>query len=158
MFLSSIPLEFQIFQPFFAGILPARRCELLLLVLLCLTCNGGCSSSGLYSVTGKVTDQTGQPIEGLTGSEVSFEGGSSSSVGEIKADGSFTLYTNKPGDGVPPGEYKVYFPRRRIDSEREAPQSIEGKFEKPETSGIEVKVEPKSNTFDFKLNRFGKKS
>ena len=126
-------------------------------VAFCLTINGGCSSAGLYSVTGKVTDEAGQPIEGLTGSEVSFEGGSSSSVGEIKADGSFTLYTNKPGDGVPPGDYKVYFPRRRIDSEREAPQSIAAKFEKPETSNLEVKVEPKSNRFEFKVTRAGKK-
>jgi hypothetical protein len=126
-------------------------------VAICLTINGGCSSSGLYSVTGKVTDEAGQPIEGLTGSEVSFEGGSSSSVGEIQADGSFTLFTNKPGDGVPPGDYKVYFPRRRIDTEREAPQSIDTKFEKMETSGLEVKVEPKNNHFEFKVKRAGKK-
>src|SRR4051812_46698711 len=157
MFLSSIPQHFRFWQQFLHATLPMNRCAIILLAALCLTFNGGCSSSGLYSVTGKVTDQTGQPIEGLTGSEVSFEGGSSSSVGEIKPDGSFTLYTNKPGDGVPPGDYKVYFPRRRIDSEREAPQSIEAKFEKPETSGFEVKVEPKSNKFEFKLNRAGKK-
>jgi hypothetical protein len=86
-----------------------------------------------------------------------FIGGSNSSGGEIKADGSFTMYTNKPGDGVPPGEYTVYFPRRRIDTEREAPQAIETKFEKPETSGLQAKVEPKNNRFEFKLNRAGKK-
>src|SRR4029079_9580808 len=119
--------------------------------------NGGCSSTGLYYVSGKVTDETGQPIEGLAGSEIMFEGASSSSVGEIQPDGTYRLYTNKPGDGVPPGDYKVYFPRRRIDSEREAPQSIETKFEKPETSGLEAKVEPKSNRFEFKVNRSGKK-
>jgi len=154
MFLSSISPNCVVKQAF------AKKREFqffALAVSVCLTINGGCSSTGLYSVTGKVTDEAGQPIEGLTGSEVSFEGGSSSSVGEIKADGSFTLYTNKPGDGVPPGDYKVYFPRRRIDSEREAPQSIETKFEKPETSGLEAKVEPKSNKFEFKLNRAGKK-
>jgi hypothetical protein len=126
-------------------------------VAFCLTFNGGCSSSGLYSVTGKVTDEGGHPIDGLTGSEVMFIGGNSSSVGEIKADGSFSMYTNKPGDGVPPGDYTVYFPRRRIDSEREAPQSIATKFEKPEASGLEAKVEKKSNRFEFKVARAGKK-
>ena len=133
-------------------------CLIILSAPICLTINGGCSSTGLYSVTGKVTDETGQPIEGLAGSEIMFEGASSSSVGEIQPDGSYRLYTNKPGDGVPPGEYKVYFPRRRIDSEREAPQSIEAKFEKLETSALEAKVEPTSNRFDFHVKRAGKKA
>jgi hypothetical protein len=156
--LSSIPSNSKFHLLFFRELLPATRCAILLFVSFCLTLNGGCSSSGLYSVTGKVTDQAGQPIEGLTGSEVMFIGGSTSSVGEIKADGSFTMFTNKPGDGVPPGDYTVYMPRRRIDSEREAPQSIEAKFEKPETSGLEAKVESKSNRFEFKVNRAGKKT
>jgi hypothetical protein len=32
-----------------------------------------------------------------------------SATGEIGPDGSFTLYTRKPGDGVFPGEYHVAF-------------------------------------------------
>src|SRR5689334_3286692 len=98
MLLSSIQPIIIFFLQIVKRILPENRWAIAILVAFCLTFNGGCSSSGLYSVTGKVTDQTGQPIEGLTGSEVSFEGGSSSSVGEIKGDGSFILYTNKPGD------------------------------------------------------------
>jgi hypothetical protein len=115
----------------------------------------GCSSSGNYPVSGKVVDQQGQPIAGLAGSEIYFSQPSTntSSVGEIAADGSFTMYTQRPGDGVPPGDYQVYIPRRRIDPEREAPQSIEAKFEKPESSGLQVTVEKKKNTFEFKVNR-----
>jgi len=133
----------------------------LFLGLFWLAANGGCSTSGYYPVQGKIVDQAGQTVEGLEGSEIVFlqpEGkGSISSVGDIKADGTFRMYTERPGDGVPPGEYTVYIPRRRIDSEREAPQSIEAKFEKPESSGLRAKVEPKRNTFEFKVNRFSKK-
>src|SRR5262249_12635531 len=114
----------------------------------------GCGPAGQYPVTGKVVDQQGQPIPGLDGSEIYFISGNTSSVGSIAADGSFDMYTSRPGDGVPPGDYDVYIPRRRIDSEREAPQSIEAKFERPETSGLKAKVESKKNTFEFKVNRF----
>lgn len=113
----------------------------------------------MFPVTGKVVDQAGQPVEGLTGSEIVFSqiDGKNSSVGEIQADGSFKMFTNSPGDGVAPGDYKVYIPRRHIDPERQAPQSIETKVEKIETSNLEAKVEKKRNTFEFKVNRAGKK-
>ena len=158
MTLSSFRHISRVFPRFSKKRLIAPYCLITLIVSLCFIFNGGCSSSGLYAVTGKVTDEAGQPVEGLAGSEVMFIGGSTSSVGEIKADGSFTMFTNKPGDGVPPGDYTVYIPRRRIDSEREAPQSIEAKFEKPETSGFDAKVEPKNNRFEFKVKRTGKKA
>lgn len=113
----------------------------------------------MFPVTGKVVDQAGQPVEGLAGSEIVFSQveGKSSSVGEIQADGSFKMFTDSPGDGVPPGDYKVYIPRRHLDPERQAPQSIETKVEKLETSNLEAKVEKKRNNFEFKVNRAGKK-
>jgi hypothetical protein len=131
----------------------------LTLSVVCLTTNGGCSSGDMFPVTGKVVDQAGQPVEGLAGSQIMFSQieGKSSSMGEIQADGSFSLFTDHPGDGVPPGDYKVYIPRRHIDPERQAPQSIDAKIEKIETSNLEAKVEKKRNTFEFKVNRSGKK-
>jgi len=105
-----------------------------------------------------VTDKQGQSIPGLEGSQIVFEGASTSSVGEIAADGTFSMFTDRPGDGVPPGEYQVYIPRRRIDPEREAPQSINTKFEKPQTSDLKATVEPKSNSFEFQVDRAGRGS
>src|SRR5438132_987871 len=72
--------------------------------LLWIALSGGCSSSGYYPVQGKVVDQAGQPIPGLGGSEIVFTlvDGPTSSIGEIGDDGSFTLFTDKPGDGAPP--------------------------------------------------------
>lgn len=119
----------------------------------------GCSNSGFYPVSGKVVDSSGQPIAGLEGSEIVFDqkDGNNSSVGEIAADGSFHMFTMRPGDGVSPGNYTVYIPRRRIDPEREAPQSIEAKFEKPESSGLQATVEAKKNKFEFKVEPVKKK-
>ncbi len=99
-------------------------------------------------------DPSGQPIPGLEGSQIVFTmvNGPTSSVGEIAVDGSFSMFTDKPGDGVPPGEYEVNIPRRYLDPEHPAPQAIDAKYEKPETSGLKATVEPKKNTFEFKVN------
>jgi hypothetical protein len=131
----------------------------LILACLCLSFNGGCNNSGFYPVQGKVIDETGQPVPGLEGSEIVFSqiDGKSSSIGELQPDGSFRMFTDTPGDGVPPGDYKVYIPRRHLDPERQAPQTIEAKFEKIESSSLEAKVEKKRNTFEFKVKRFVKK-
>jgi hypothetical protein len=119
----------------------------------------GCNSSGLYPVSGRVVDQTGEPISGLEGTEIVFssENGNNSSIGEIKADGSFTMFTSRPGDGVPPGEYSVYIPRRHIDVERKAPQTIDAKFEDIGSSPLKAKVEPQRNSFEFKVDKAGRK-
>jgi len=121
--------------------------------------NGGCSSAGQYPVSGKVVDPAGQPIAGLEGAQIVFTmvNGPTSSVGEITADGSFTLFTEKPGDGVPPGEYEVNIPRRYLDPEHPAPQAIETKYEMPTTSGLKATVEPKKNTFEFKVSPVAKR-
>jgi hypothetical protein len=102
-----------------------------------------------------VVDTQGQQIEGLEGSQVVFSQpeGQSSSVGEIQADGSFEMFTLKPGDGVPPGEYDVQINRKYLDPERAAPAVIDEKYERFDSSGLKVKVEPKSNYFEFKVER-----
>jgi hypothetical protein len=127
--------------------------------LLSLVVSGGCSSTGYYPVQGKVVDSAGQPIPGLEGSEIVFTlvGGQTSSIAQIEDDGSFKLFTDKPGDGAPPGEYQVYIPRRRIDTERAAPQVIDAKYEQPETSDLKATVENKRNNFEFKVAKVVKR-
>jgi hypothetical protein len=120
----------------------------------------GCTSGGNYPVSGKVVDRQGQPIAGLEGSQIVFTlvDGMTSSVGEIKADGSFDVFTERPGDGAPPGQYQVHIPRRHIDPEHQAPQAIDEKYEKPETSGLQATVEAKTNSFEFKVDPAGRRS
>ena len=79
----------------------ARQASLLV-AFLALT-GTGCGQ--LYHIKGKVT-LDGQPLAGAT---VQFvpEDGSRPAVGTTATDGTFTLTTYKPGDGVLPGEYRV---------------------------------------------------
>ncbi len=160
MFLSSNTQVFGFSHPSAGRFNASLAKNLLILACLFLATNGGCSTSGFYPVQGKVVDdESGQPVPGLEGSEIVFSqiDGKSSSIGELQPDGSFRMFTESPGDGVPPGDYKVYIPRRHLDPERQAPQTIETKFEKIETSSLKAKVEKKRNTFEFKVNRIGKK-
>ena len=126
-----------------------------ILAICGLAAIAGCSGSGNYPVRGKVVDTQGQPVPGLEGSQIVFTQveGVSSSVADIAADGSFDAFTMRPGDGVPPGKYTVHIPRKMIDPERAAPQVIHGKYEKPETSGLEATVEEKKNELEFKVER-----
>lgn len=124
-----------------------------------MTAAAGCSTAGYYPVRGRVVDPQGQPIPGLEASQIVFSmvDGPTSSVGEIAADGSFTMFTERPGDGVPPGKYYVHIPRRYLDPEHPAPLAIENKYERPDTSGLEATVEAKKNDFEFKVNTAGKR-
>jgi len=133
----------------------AQRTGSWLPLLVGLLIASGCSTAGYYHVKGKVVDSQGQPIAELAGSQIIFSliNGTTSSEGEIQADGSFQLFTLKPGDGAPPGDYQVYIPRRYLDPEHAGPQVIDAKYEKPDTSGLHATVEKKTNTFEFKVER-----
>src|SRR5690349_20518274 len=134
MTLSTIRQLFVDLVAFFKFKAVAARQLAILVALLCAGISGGFSSAGYYPVQGKVVDQAGQPIVGLEGSQIVFTlvDGATSSVGEIGSDGSFTIFTDKPGDGAPPGKYQVHVARRYIDPEHPAPQVIDSKYEKPE--------------------------
>ena len=72
-----------------------------------VACLAGCGA-GMQPVKGKVTLADGKPA---AGSQVVFEseqeGKKISARGDVGLDGSYELSTFKPGDGVPPGKYKV---------------------------------------------------
>ncbi|MCF0233466.1 MAG: hypothetical protein HUK22_00645 [Thermoguttaceae bacterium] len=77
--------------------------KILTLALLCILavgCNGGRAK-----VTGTVTFDDGTP---LTKGTVNFTDGKTMCRGEVNKDGKYEMRTFKPGDGVPPGSYKVY--------------------------------------------------
>ena len=95
-----------------------RRQTLLLLLLLpfagqLVGCNHGAS---MYQVSGKVHYKDGS-VPTAPVCLVRFEPAPDSSAPIRKSasgaidpkDGSFTLYTRKPGDGVYPGDYRVAF-------------------------------------------------
>ena len=117
----------------------------------------GCGSGEYFPVSGRVVDTEGQVIEGLEDAQIEFESteGKTSSVGIIQPDGTFSLYTQKPGDGALPGRHRILIARKYLDPERAVPRSIDPKYERFETSGLEVDLEKKDNKLaDFKLTRY----
>lgn len=127
----------------------------------------GCESSGptTIEVRGTVTFQ-GRPLEGgsitFQPINVSDGGPMRPAVGDIEADGTYTLTTFKKGDGVPPGEYAVAITSLigapPASEWEEAPPKRESriplKFNQADTSGLTASVPENSRgtlTIDFPL-------
>jgi hypothetical protein len=126
-------------------------------VFLVLLAGGGCDRSApLYPVRGTVTLEDGSP---LTRGMVVFESTDAAvgvtARGEIKADGSYQLSTFQPGDGVPPGRYRVQInPMDRsevADEDKKLPYDI--KYTSFETSALRYEVKPGTNGFSIRLLR-----
>ena len=91
-----------------------RQRKLWMLVLASLVCMG-CSAKETAQVSGRVQYKGGVPIkagiriirfEPAVDSTATVRRTASGNIGE---DGSFSLYSRKPGDGVPLGKYVVTF-------------------------------------------------
>jgi hypothetical protein len=88
---------------------------------------------------------------------VIFEGGDGDrpvmARGEVKPDGSYLLSTYKPGDGVPPGKYKVHINPMDIsevpDEKKNLPFDV--KYLKAETSELDFEVRAGQNDFAIRL-------
>jgi hypothetical protein len=71
----------------------------------------------------------------------------------VLEDGSFELYTRRPGDGVHAGEYDAYFSVRNSLSETASPL-IARKYEQPSTSGYNnIKVDHNIYDLTFEIER-----
>ena len=81
-------------------------------VLFCglLACLGlgaaGCKNDKLVPIEGQITVD-GQPVMEGTSVLLAPLGDHKPAHGKTAADGTFRVYTNVPGDGVMPGEYRV---------------------------------------------------
>jgi hypothetical protein len=133
---------------------PMNTTSLSWLALLALLL-AGCGSN-LYTVRGKVVFPDGTPLEGGWVIFEKFEGGKTNSADSpVADDGTFELRTERPGDGVPPGKYMILVKAQEqtlAEGQRRTPR-IHPKFEKFETSGIELTVEPKVNFFEIKVSK-----
>lgn len=76
--------------------------------------------------------------------------------GEIGKNGSYSVYSEKDGTGIPPGTYKVY-----LDGTDKASVSgggvkleplVDRKYTKPDTSGLTITVS-KSQVYDLPVER-----
>jgi hypothetical protein len=114
-------------------------CVVMIGVSLC--CYSGCGSK-MVAVHGKVTLPDGKPA---AGSQVVFQGGPENkrftARGDVVADGTFKMGTEKPGDGVPPGKYNVLVnPPPMVNAEGPYVVPFNTKFADFKTSGLEFEV------------------
>jgi hypothetical protein len=120
----------------------------------------GCGDS-LSPVHGTVTLEDGTPLsKGMIVAE-RFEGGPPiTAQGAIKPDGTYQLGTNKPGDGVPPGKYRVLINAMDLsdlpDEQKEIP--FHHKYLSYKTSELELDVKRGDNNYPIRLTRSVRKA
>lgn len=97
-----------------------------------LFCVSGCSDP---QVTGTVKFADGTP---LTGGMVVLQSDTSQGIGEVRHDGTFSVYQYKPGDGLKQGKYRGYITGAVVSDDQGRTSSlVPGKYADKETSGIE---------------------
>ena len=125
-------------------------------LLLTLLAIDGCGPT-MATTSGKVVFDDGTPYTdcGMVLFEKTADGKTDSARAEIAPDGTFTLSTAKPGDGVPPGLYKFCVTPRselipRIPNQPIGP-FFDPKFSSFKTSNLTFEVKPGSNFCEVKV-------
>jgi len=96
-----------------------------------LLCMSGC---GDPQVTGIVKFSDGTP---LTGGMLVLQDGANQGIGEIRHDGTFTVFQHRPGDGLRRGTYRGYIIGAVIaDDYGRSTSFIPDRYTDMETSGI----------------------
>jgi len=97
-----------------------------------LFCVSGC---GDPQITGTVKFSDGTP---LTGGMVVLQNDTGQGIGELRHDGTFTVYQYRPGDGLKRGKYRGYVTGAVVtDDQGRTSSLIPDKYTDRETSGIE---------------------
>jgi len=97
-------------------------------LLLCLS---GC---GDPQVTGTITFSDGTP---LTGGMLVLQDGANQGIGEVRHDGTFSVYQYRPGDGLRRGTYRGYIAGAAVaDDQGRSTSLIPERYTDMETSGI----------------------
>jgi hypothetical protein len=115
----------------------------------------GCQG-GMHPVRGTVALDNGTPLtRGLVVFERVDGGPAITARGDVHPDGTYELSTAKPGDGVPPGRYKVLVNPLDLsdvpDDQKQLPFDV--KYMRFDSSGLEFEVKPGPNDFPIKLDR-----
>lgn len=134
--------------------LTLRPCGLALAVLACLV---GCGEGKTAPVNGRVKMKDGGDVSVLKGYSLTFEaeGGKSSAVGEVNADGTFRLSTFGANDGAIPGKYRVAInqPNNPDPDKPPTKSKLPAKYENLDTSGLTAEVKPGQNNIELELDK-----
>jgi hypothetical protein len=123
------------------------------LLLLALLLAAGCGKAGgPLPVTGTVKYKDGSPLAFEVGSVIfRSTDGTTNASGAVQPDGSFTMMTKKPGDGVKPGQYKVAV--QLWKNYANLTPAVASKYRDLETSGLEANVDASHTHFDFTIEK-----
>jgi len=118
-----------------------------------LTCFAvaGCGGQGLVKTGGMVKFEDGSPV---TGGGIAFETSTYQAAGAIHSDGSYTLSSLKPGDGLPPGEYKVTVNWSESSDSGKTTYYVDPLFGDPKTTTLSAEVTKGGKSqFDFTVTK-----
>lgn len=139
---------------------PARRGGLLGFTLILAVAAAGCGGKKMYPVSGRVVfKDDGSPLAGgLVVFEPQDASIKESAKGDIRPDGTFELGTRSGSDGVLEGKYRVLItpplpPKRKEKSV--GPPMIHPRYQKLETTDLEVTVGPKTGPLRLEIDRPG---
>jgi hypothetical protein len=110
----------------------------------------GCDDSGEpLQVTGTLKSADGAAITGEPGGKVLFmpNGSGKAAAGAVEPDGAFTMFTEKPGDGMEPGNYKVVL--QIWKDYRAGTLAVPQKYGGASTTPLEATVDADHTHFDF---------
>lgn len=119
-------------------------------VLLCLV-TFGCDN-GKVPLSGRITFDDGTPIQ--RGTVVFCNDSFQQARGDIDSNGRYQVGFLRDNDGMPPGNYRIYvavIPKSSVDSDESV--DIPAKYCDPETSGLALTVDSKTNNHDIILKR-----
>ena len=126
-----------------------------LLLMLCVI--AGCSSKEAYQVSGRAQYKDGSPITGAV-RIIRFEPTANSTAtirkgasGTIAEDGSFEMFTRKPGDGVYAGEYAVTF--SVLTQPMGGTSLIPAYFTHPESTPFKIVVDDDKDDLLYELDK-----
>jgi hypothetical protein len=123
--------------------------------LLLLVGTVGCGR--YYPVHGKVTLDDGTAVTaGMVVFETKDVEKPVTARGDIQPDGSYQLSTERPGDGVPPGRYRVLVtpPPQGADAPPQKPP-FDMRYASFATSRLEFEVKSGSNDYPIQLKKDG---
>jgi ABC-type oligopeptide transport system substrate-binding subunit len=70
---------------------------------------------------------------------------------QLQPDGTFTMMTRQPGDGVAPGTYKVLV--QLLESYRSGKNAMPERYSDPATTPLEATVDSDHTEFEFTLEK-----
>ena len=129
-----------------------KRNLLFVAILTLLVFVPGCGGE-FVPTGGKVSYDDGSPV---TQGGIVFQTGSFMADGQIQSNGTYTLSSLKPGDGLPPGKYTVTISASERDDKEQLVYFVDPKFANPNTSGLTAEVAKGQSQFNFTVTKPGK--